>query len=77
LRPRENPADRAWHHFDLDLAAFGGKTVRLELRTDPAGKADYSSSYWAEPHLALATDPISGMRDNWVSEAKSGKADAA
>ncbi len=77
LKPRDNAADRAWHHYDLDLAAFGGKTVRLELRTDPAGKADFSSSYWAEPHLALSTDPISGMRDNWVSETRTDKTQVA
>ncbi len=72
LDPKTNPADRAWHHFDLDLSEWGGRIVRLELRTDPAGRSDYSSSYWAEPHLALATDPIRGMTDNWNSQKTAG-----
>lgn len=68
LRPQTVEGDRAWHHFDLDLSAFGEKAVRLELRTDAAGRPDFCSAFWAEPHLALVTDPISGKLDNWQSE---------
>lgn len=72
LTPKTDPSHRAWHHFDLDLSAFGGKTVRIELRTDPVGSPDYSSAYWAAPHLACANDPIMGTLDNWQVERPGG-----
>lgn len=53
IDPKANPADRRWHSFALDLAAYSGRTVSIVFETDagPAGDPCYDWAGWGAPRL--------------------------
>ncbi len=55
LRKQVNPttAKDHWLTEDIDLSAYAGKTVKLELVNQPSGWA-YEAAYWAESKVLVA-----------------------
>jgi hypothetical protein len=55
---KQNRADRRWHPFTVDLAAYGGRRVTLVFRTSPGPENDsqYDWAGWGVPRL-LKTQP--------------------
>ncbi len=45
--PKNNPADRAWKSFSLDLSRFSGQKVTIFLRTEPGADSRADSAGWA------------------------------
>jgi hypothetical protein len=56
LNPRASGDDRRWHDRWVDLSAFGGRRVRLTLRTEPGATSDFDWSGWADPAIVLQRD---------------------
>ena len=51
LHPYKNPSHRAWIEESLNLSAYEGRTVRIELETTAPKKADYAWALWSNPVL--------------------------
>jgi hypothetical protein len=53
INPKQNPSDRRWRNFVLDLSPWSGQTVRLSFITEegPAGSWSYDWAGWAEPQV--------------------------
>jgi tetratricopeptide (TPR) repeat protein len=53
IDPKQNQADRRWHAFALDLAAYSGQKVTIVFETDvgPAGDQRYDWAGWGSPRL--------------------------
>jgi arylsulfatase A-like enzyme len=53
VNPQKNANDRGWLDGDLDLAAWAGKPILIELRTGPGpdGDADFDWAVWSDPRL--------------------------
>ncbi|HEU5315223.1 MAG TPA: hypothetical protein VFX49_03880, partial [Chloroflexota bacterium] len=56
LNPRAWGGDRRWHDRWVDLSAFGGRLVRLTLRTEPGPTSDFDWSGWADPAIVVQRD---------------------
>lgn len=53
IDPKNDPEDRKWHDFELDLSNFGEKKVKLNFITSTKeGKNNYCWAIWSRPHLA-------------------------
>jgi len=66
--PGGNPAHRRWFDGDLDLSAWAGEPVVVELRTGtgPAGEPAYDWALWSDPRLASAPAPSETHPENLV-----------
>ncbi len=52
IDPKNNPEDRKWHDFELDLSNLGDKKVKLNFITSTEeGKNSYCWALWSRPHL--------------------------
>ncbi len=53
LDPSHKLTDRGWHEHDLDIAAWGGRTVTIVFETSPgpAGDLRYDWAGWVEPGI--------------------------
>jgi len=56
LNPRAFEGERRWHDRWVDLSAFGGRRVRLTLRTEPGATTDFDWAGWADPVIVLQRD---------------------
>jgi len=56
LNPRSFPGERVWHDRWVDLSAFGGRRVRLTLRTEAGPTTDFDWAGWADPAIVLQRD---------------------
>ena len=56
LNPRALAGERIWHDRWVDLSAFGGRRVRLTLRTEAGPTADFDWAGWADPAIVLQRD---------------------
>lgn len=52
-------AAMTWQDADVDLAAFAGRSIRLQLETDPGPRQDTTcdQAYWGAPRLVVGTLP--------------------
>ncbi|MGB9688372.1 DUF5696 domain-containing protein [Thermogutta sp.] len=50
---------KTWEQHEVDLSAYAGKTIRLQLESHPGPKNNtgWDSSFWAEPTLIAGTIP--------------------
>src|SRR5574341_1440149 len=48
-----DPLDRHWHDYLLDLGAYGGQSIRLIFRTLPGPAGDFTGDWagWGQPRL--------------------------
>jgi hypothetical protein len=52
IDPKHRPAERRWLDREIDLSAFGGKTVELTLATStPPGRNQFCAAFWSRPFL--------------------------
>ncbi len=52
IDPKNNPEDRKWHDFELDLSNLGEKKVKLNFITSTEkDKNSYCWAIWSIPHL--------------------------
>jgi arylsulfatase len=53
VNPRQNQEDRHWFDGDLDLGAWAGEPVIVELRTGagPEGDEEFDWAVWSDPRL--------------------------
>jgi radical SAM superfamily enzyme YgiQ (UPF0313 family) len=52
IDPKHRPAERRWLDREIDLSAFGGKTVELTLATStPPGQNQFCAAFWSRPFL--------------------------
>jgi hypothetical protein len=56
LNPRAFAGERTWHDRWVDLSAFGGRRVRLTLRTEAGATTDFDWAGWADPAIILQRD---------------------
>lgn len=51
LDPKNNPDDRHWKDFSVDLHQYSGQDVKIIFETDPGpnGNSDYDWAGWSEP----------------------------
>jgi hypothetical protein len=64
INPKQNPSDRRWRNFLVDLSPWAGRTVHLGLMVDagPAGDWGFDWAGWAEPQIvALPPNYMSSM----------------
>lgn len=53
--PKHNENHRRWLDREVDLSAFGGKTVEITLSTiTPPGENQFCAAFWSRPFLANA-----------------------
>ncbi|MEJ5342848.1 MAG: DUF5696 domain-containing protein [Thermogutta sp.] len=50
---------KTWEQHEVDLSAYAGKTIRLQLESHPGPKNNtgWDSSFWAEPTLIAGATP--------------------
>jgi anaerobic magnesium-protoporphyrin IX monomethyl ester cyclase len=52
IDPKNDPEDRIWHDFELDLSNLRGKNIKLNFITSTQeGKNSYCWAIWSRPHL--------------------------
>jgi hypothetical protein len=53
INPKQNPSDRRWRNFVLDLSSWAGRTVDISfaVSSGPAGDWGFDWAGWAEPRL--------------------------
>ena len=53
IDPKRDADDRRWHDVAVDLAAYGGRTVRIVFQTTsgPAADSRFDWAVWGEPRL--------------------------
>ena len=56
LNPRAFEEQRRWHDRWIDLSAFGGRRVRLVLRTEAGATSDFDWAGWADPMIVVQRD---------------------
>jgi hypothetical protein len=56
LNPRAFAGERVWHDRWVDLSLFGGRRVRLTLRTEAGPTTDFDWAGWADPAIVLQRD---------------------
>jgi uncharacterized protein YbaR (Trm112 family)/predicted SAM-dependent methyltransferase len=59
IDPKNDPADRRWFDYKIDLSKYVGKQIRLSFVTDPGPRFDdsYDWAGWSNPML-LAKGPV-------------------
>jgi hypothetical protein len=52
-------AAKTWQDVEVDLSSLAGRTIRLQLESDPGPKRNtgWDLSYWAEPTVTAGTPP--------------------
>jgi len=55
IDPKNIPADRGWHDYEVDLSAWAGQTVTITFATGcgPNDNCDYDWAGWGEPRIVL------------------------
>ena len=52
LSPKSIPEDRKWHHHDVSLEKYAGKSVTLRFTTKALQSSQYAWAAWAEPKIS-------------------------
>ncbi len=68
VNPRGNPEDRHWFDGDLDLSAWAGEPVTVELRTaaGPEGDEEFDWAVWSDPRLVSGPEARETHPENLV-----------
>jgi hypothetical protein len=53
VNPKDNPTDRRWRNFLIDLSPWAGRTLNLSLIADAGKAGDWAFDWagWAEPQI--------------------------
>jgi hypothetical protein len=61
IRPHDEPGDRSWVPVDVDLSAYGGRTVKVVFNTEPGPRGDSfaDACVWGAPRIVARGAPAS------------------
>lgn len=51
IDPKNNPGERKWHRFALNLSRWSGEEVSFSFTTIPGKENSYDSAYWGDPRI--------------------------